>query len=48
MKLNLKIYIAICLFSIAGHTQEPLYENPKIGLVLSGGGAKGLALIGVL
>jgi NTE family protein len=48
MKLNLKFYIVICLLSLLGHAQEPLPDNPKIGLVLSGGGAKGLAHIGVL
>ena len=48
MKLDLKFYIFIYLFVILGHAQEPLIDNPKIGLVLSGGGAKGLAHIGVL
>jgi NTE family protein len=31
-----------------GFAQETLPDNPKVGLVLSGGGAKGLAHIGVL
>jgi len=35
MKLNLKFYIVICLLSLLGHAQEPLPDNPKIGLVLS-------------
>lgn len=37
--------ILFCLFSIFGFAQN---HDPKIGLVLSGGGAKGLAHIGVL
>ena len=48
MKLNLKFYIVIYLFALLGHAQDPMPDNPKIGLVLSGGGAKGLAHIGVL
>ena len=47
MKINPKFYILLfcCLI---GFTQNPVKENPKVGLVLSGGGAKGLAHIGVL
>ncbi len=48
MKSNPKFVLFICLFSLFGFAQETLSENPKIGLVLSGGGAKGLAHIGVL
>lgn len=48
MKFNPKFILSICLFSLFGFAQETLPENPKIGLVLSGGGAKGLAHIGVL
>ena len=48
MKFNPKFIFSICLFSLFGFAQETLPENPKIGLVLSGGGAKGLAHIGVL
>jgi NTE family protein len=48
MKLNPKLYIISCLFSLVGYAQNPSADNPKIGLVLSGGGAKGLAHIGVL
>lgn len=48
MRFNPKFILSICLFSLFGFAQEPLPENPKIGLVLSGGGAKGLAHIGVL
>jgi len=38
--------IFLLIFSVAAVSQEQ--EKPKIGLVLSGGGAKGLAHIGVL
>ena len=48
MKLNLKLFIISCLFSFLGHPQKPFSDNPRVGLVLSGGGAKGLAHIGVL
>lgn len=41
-----KILLIFCfLIGLAGYSQE---EDPKVGLVLSGGGAKGLAHIGVL
>lgn len=47
MKINPKFYILLfCCF--IGFTQNSLKENPRVGLVLSGGGAKGLAHIGVL
>jgi NTE family protein len=39
--------IVLCLFSIALQAQDTI-KKPKIGLVLSGGGAKGFAHIGVL
>ncbi|MDO3694067.1 patatin-like phospholipase family protein [Wenyingzhuangia sp. chi5] len=50
MKVKLLLlFILICQFS---HSQElkidSIYTRPKIGLVLSGGGAKGFAHIGVL
>ena len=38
---------AFCLLPLNSHAQETP-KKPKIGLVLSGGGAKGLAHIGVL
>lgn len=38
----------ICISSFALWSQEALKEPPKVGLVLSGGGAKGLAHIGAL
>lgn len=47
MKYNPKFYILfLCCF--IGFAQNPVKKNPKVGLVLSGGGAKGLAHIGVL
>ncbi|WP_373057357.1 patatin-like phospholipase family protein [Zunongwangia sp. H14] len=44
----MKKYLAIffCFFCLLGFSQQQ--EDPKVGLVLSGGGAKGLAHIGVL
>ena len=44
---NLLIIPFIFLFSW-GFSQEKEVKNPRVGLVLSGGGAKGLAQIGVL
>jgi NTE family protein len=42
------LYSAFCIqFSISANAQDSI-KKPKIGLVLSGGGAKGLAHIGVL
>ncbi len=41
------LFIAYCLLPIASFSQDTI-QKPKIGLVLSGGGAKGLAHIGVL
>ncbi len=42
---KLLVFFILCL-SIPGYSQDA--DQPKIGLVLSGGGAKGLAHIGVL
>ena len=39
--------ILILVFSW-GFSQEKELKNPRVGLVLSGGGAKGLAHVGVL
>lgn len=47
MKIKPKFYI-LFFCCLIGFTQNPAKENPKVGLVLSGGGAKGLAHIGVL
>ncbi|NJW52887.1 patatin-like phospholipase family protein [Salinimicrobium oceani] len=44
--MNKKIlFILLFLTGLLGHAQQ---DDPKVGLVLSGGGAKGLAHIGVL
>jgi len=52
MSLSIKILSLILALSFIGHSlllaQSIPAERPKIGLVLSGGGAKGLAHIGVL
>ncbi|HEX2934371.1 MAG TPA: patatin-like phospholipase family protein [Bacteroidales bacterium] len=40
------ILFLVCCYSVSA--QQPLVQRPKIGVVLSGGGAKGLAHIGVL
>lgn len=52
MRNPLHIVLAILLMSvtITAHSQDtiPVYARPKVGLVLSGGGAKGAAHIGVL
>ena len=42
------IFIVLILFSAFGYSQEDDSEDLKVGLVLSGGGAKGLAHIGAL
>ncbi len=47
MKKNY-IYLFLLFFAYAGYAQQDSIPKPKIGLVLSGGGAKGLAHIGVL
>jgi NTE family protein len=41
------MFVALCLFPILIFSQDTI-KRPKIGLVLSGGGAKGFAHIGVL
>lgn len=49
--LRVSLVVLIAIMSFLTYSQEPLKpikEKPKIGLVLSGGGAKGLAHIGVL
>lgn len=42
------LLITLLLCQLNGHTQSGQDEDVKVGLVLSGGGAKGLAHIGVL
>ncbi len=47
--MNLKkLFLILLLFSTFVFSQDPVDEDLKVGLVLSGGGAKGLAHIGVL
>jgi len=48
MRLKLKLLSFIFLISSLCYSQKKLPDNPRVGLVLSGGGAKGLAHIGVL
>ena len=48
MKVNPKFFIVFYICSLIGFAQKPLPKDPKVGLVLSGGGAKGFAHIGVL
>ena len=44
-----KLFILVFVFIFSsGFSQEKKRDNPLVGLVLSGGGAKGLAHIGVL
>jgi NTE family protein len=49
-KASISILICLCLTQVLSLAQEQnsVKEGPKIGLVLSGGGAKGLAHIGIL
>lgn len=42
------LYILTLLITASAFAQEVVKDDPKVGLVLSGGGAKGLAHIGVL
>ena len=44
---KLVVLILIFVFSWS-YSQEKEFKNPRVGLVLSGGGAKGLAHVGVL
>ncbi len=49
MKKNFSFLFILVFFGIVAQNQQPdSITRPKIGLVLSGGGAKGLAHIGVL
>ena len=41
-------YFLLCLFSVLMFCQEGIAQRKKVGIVLSGGGAKGVAHIGVL
>lgn len=44
---NLRYILALCIL-VSGYALAQEKDDPKVGLVLSGGGAKGLAHIGVL
>ncbi|NJK86738.1 MAG: patatin, partial [Bacteroidales bacterium] len=48
MQRVFKIILILLSFSVFLHGQGTTCERPKIGLVLSGGAAKGIAHIGVL
>ena len=48
MSIKFKLLSFIFFATLVCFGQEKLPENPRVGLVLSGGGAKGLAHIGVL
>ena len=48
MSLKFKLLSFIFFATLMCFGQDKLPENPRVGLVLSGGGAKGLAHIGVL
>ncbi|TAJ14030.1 patatin [Marinilabiliaceae bacterium JC017] len=47
-KIFYLLLTGLVFYSFSAQAQEPNAQRPKIGLVLSGGGAKGLAHIGVL
>ncbi|MCK0132438.1 patatin-like phospholipase family protein [Flavobacteriaceae bacterium F08102] len=42
------IFLLVCLCTLQGHAQKREGKDLKVGLVLSGGGAKGFAHVGVL
>ncbi|MCL6274057.1 patatin-like phospholipase family protein [Muricauda sp. 2012CJ35-5] len=48
MRIKVLVLILIMAISFKGQSQSNTERQPKIGLVLSGGGAKGLAHIGAL
>ncbi|MGS2740258.1 patatin-like phospholipase family protein [Sinomicrobium sp. M5D2P17] len=47
MKKHVLLFL-LCMTALSGYTQDSDPEDVKVGLVLSGGGAKGLAHIGAL
>ena len=48
-KTGLAVFLMLLFFNVSGQEQQAQQQQrPKIGLVLSGGGAKGVAHIGVL
>ena len=42
------LFVILLVFALKTYAQDNIPNDPKVGLVLSGGGAKGLAHIGVL
>ncbi|MCL6267433.1 patatin-like phospholipase family protein [Flagellimonas myxillae] len=48
MRITPQIVLVFMFMGILGMSQTPNQDPPKVGLVLSGGGAKGLAHIGAL
>ncbi len=48
MKNNIALFILIFILTQNTFSQETIKSRPKVGLVLSGGGAKGFAHIGVI
>jgi len=48
MPVNLFILLCFCLGVLANHSGQAEEAHPKIGVALSGGGARGLAHLGVL
>ncbi|RAV29519.1 patatin-like phospholipase family protein [Sinomicrobium soli] len=48
MKKHIFLFLWCCILTVPGHAQQDPDEDVRVGLVLSGGGAKGLAHIGVL
>ena len=48
MNQIIKLLYFLFFITISSYGQDELPKNPRVGIVLSGGGAKGLAHIGVL
>ena len=48
MRYLITLIILLSIFTSAKSQKQETEERPKIGLVLSGGGAKGLAHVGIL
>jgi len=48
MRLRLLLFLCLITVSFLNSSAQTLAQRPKIGLTLSGGGAKGLAHIGIL
>ena len=48
MFIRNRLFLIVFLFSFLGFSQNETKKDAKVGLVLSGGGAKGLAHIGAI